>query len=327
MGAGDTECRQVPLPVLVVGERLGGRLGQRVDQGLRQTVILPIRDGRIGDAIAEHPAQQQHPEKIEPALALRGLEEGKVLVADMRRVAIAALMAGAGIVDRQRRGAGKAGGQDLLLLGVERRLALGQEIAQRGQRHLDAEGMQLGEQLRLGHIALVVLLQHEANQVRSEMADNAGRQRRRHQRAVGRAIARAMIARNVRLQPQVLHDEAFAPLEPAAFRQRPGLEHLLLMDGEVRGPHAALPAPVARSPGTPRAPLVGRRAFVIGTVLHPARLERWPRRQPLEPRDLVTQPPDLLKQIHHQRLDVIRLHAVEVRSGGRPRHTATESQP
>ena len=127
-------------------------------------MILPIRYGRIGDAIAEHPAQQQSPEEIEPALALRSLEEGKVLVANMRRVAITPLMAGAGIVYCQSRGAGKAGGQDLLLLGVERRLALGQEIAQRGQRHLDAERMQLGEQLRLGHIALVVLLQHEANQ-------------------------------------------------------------------------------------------------------------------------------------------------------------------
>ena len=30
MGAGDTECRQVTLPVLVVGERLGRRLEQRV---------------------------------------------------------------------------------------------------------------------------------------------------------------------------------------------------------------------------------------------------------------------------------------------------------
>src|SRR3977135_3032876 len=142
-------------------------------------------------------------------------------------------------------------------------------------------------------------------------------------RAVGRAIALAMIARNVRLQPQILHDEAFAPLEPAVFRQRPGLEHLLLMDGEVRGP-AALPAPVAWSLGTPRAPLVGWRAFAIGTVLHPARFERWPWRQSFEPRDLVTQPPILLKQIHRQRLNVIGLHSVEVRQ---PRHTATESQP
>jgi len=33
-------------------------------------------------------------------------------------------------------------------------------------------------------------------------------------------------------QPQILQDEAFAPLEPAACRQRLGLEYLLIMDGE-----------------------------------------------------------------------------------------------
>ena len=84
----------------------------------------------------------------------------------------------------------------------------------------DADRPQLRHQPRHGDLALMVLGQHEAAQLRPEVADDAGRQRRHDGRAVRRQPALAAIADRRRPEHQVLDHEVLVALEARAGRHR-----------------------------------------------------------------------------------------------------------
>ena len=62
-------------------------------------------------------------------------------------------------------------------------------------------------------LALMVLQQHEAAQLRPEMAGDARRQRRHHRPPVRRQPALAAVADHLGAQHQVLHDVGLVALE------------------------------------------------------------------------------------------------------------------
>src|SRR4030088_3031530 len=90
----------------------------------------------------------------------------------------------------------------------------------------------------------MLLWEHEAAQLRSEVTINAGRQRRRHHVAVRGQPALAAKTYDVRTDHQVLHDKTRIPFEARAAR-RLHLDGLLFVDRKLRRFAAALRPPVA----------------------------------------------------------------------------------
>jgi hypothetical protein len=142
----------------------------------------------------------------------------------------------------------------------------------------DADRPELGDQARHGHLALVVLGQHEPAQRRPEVADDVGRHRRRDGPAVRREPALAAEADHVRAQHEVLDQEVLVALEARAGGDL-RLDHALLVDGEppdLAGLRPAAPA------------LLGR--LGPGGLIHAAGLHLGPALDALEGRDLRLRP-------------------------------------
>ena len=89
----------------------------------------------------------------------------------------------------------------------------------------------------------MILGEHEAAQLRAEMAIDASRQRRRHHLAVRGLPALALEIHDVRTDHQVLHHEAGVALEAGAGRRRGDLDVAFLVDRQLRT-RAAPPAPL-----------------------------------------------------------------------------------
>ena len=119
-------------------------------------------------------ASPQKRQEVQPALRAGGGEPGKISVADVRAGAVHALVAGAGVIDRDPRRALEPAlkhtgrlGQEVLLAGDEKThdLAL-------GDRH--PEVAQLRDDPRYRHLARVILSEHEAPELGAEVADRQG---------------------------------------------------------------------------------------------------------------------------------------------------------
>jgi hypothetical protein len=148
----------------------------------------------------------------------------------------------------------------------------------------DADRPELGDQARHGHLALVVLGQHEPAQRRPEVADDVGRHRRRDGPAVRREPALAAEADHVRAQHEVLDQEVLVALEARAGGDL-RLDHALLVDGEppdLAGLHGTTPA------------LPGR--LGLGGLLHAAGLHLGAALHAFKRRDLRPQLGDRLPQ-------------------------------
>ena len=163
----------------------------------------------------------------------------------------------------------------------------------------------------------MVLRQHEATQLRSEMAVDPRRQRRHDRPALGRDPALAPEADGDRLQHQILDQVALVTLEARTGRCL-GAQHPIL----DRNPPALTTATPALAPA-------GRR-LGLARLLHPARLDRRRTLQPLQPGDLPTllrhhllQRRHLAQKREHQRLQIGCGKIIKI--GGR-RHDATESE-
>ena len=135
------------------------------------------------------------------------------------------------------------GPQHLARLGEEGVLARVQQADDLALGDQDADRPELGHQARHGDLALVVLGQHEAAQLRPEVADDAGRHRREHGPAVGGQPALAAEAHDVRAEHQVLDQEVLVALEARAGGDV-RLDDALLVDGEPLGLAPATASPV-----------------------------------------------------------------------------------
>ena len=165
-----------------------------------------VQCGFVDDVVGVSGAQQI--EEVQPALARPRAEPGEVVVADLRAEAILAGMARTGIVDRDPGRRLQASPQHLTAFSQEAVLTIDQQAHHLALGDADADRSQLRHQPLDCHLPLMVLQQHEAAQLRSEMPDNAGRQRCQHHMTVRRHPAFPAIADHLGVQHQVLHDVA-----------------------------------------------------------------------------------------------------------------------
>ena len=150
-----------------------------------------------------------------------GGEGGEVVVAQLGADAVAVPVAGAGVVDADPARRAQPGPQHLARLGEEGVLARVQQPDDLALGDDDADRPELGHQARHGHLALVVLGQHEPAQLGPEVAGDAGRHRGDHRPAVGGQPALAAQADDVRPQHQVLDQEVLVALEARAGGDAP----------------------------------------------------------------------------------------------------------
>ena len=281
VSAGDAEPLQVGRPGRLVGEVVLGMLGQARDHGTGQGAPAHVGE-RLGVDHVVGEAGAQHLEEVQPALRGRRGEGGEVVVAQLGADRVPVLVAGAGVVDADPARRGQPGAQHLARLGEEGVLARVQQADDLPLGDQDADRPELGHEARHGHLALVVLGQHEAAQRRPEVADDTGRHRGEHGPAVGGEPALAADPYDVRAEHQVLDQEVLVALEPRAGGDV-RLDDALLVDGE----------PVSLAPAT-ASPVRGTR---IGAgLLHAAGLHLGAALHALERRDLGLQLGDRLLQ-------------------------------
>ena len=183
-------------------------LDHRPCQGMLAHVL---QRRRVDDVVGVAGPQQL--EEVQPALAARRAEPGEAVVADLRADAVGAAVARAGVVHRDPRGGLQPHPQHLPGLGKEVVLPGDQQAHHLTLADADPSGLELGHQPLHRHLALVVLHQHVAPQLRPEVAADAVRQRR-HQGLPGRRQpALAPIAHRPGGQHQVLHLVGLVALE------------------------------------------------------------------------------------------------------------------
>lgn len=117
--AHDPEGVEVCVPSRRAHERGQGVALQVLARPRRQALLAPVIEGVGIDRIADLPRLQELQE-VDPALAGGARKPGEPVVADLRDVAVAALMARPGIIDRDPAADRQCGRQHLVLLGQER---------------------------------------------------------------------------------------------------------------------------------------------------------------------------------------------------------------
>lgn len=270
------------------------------DGGIGEPRLAPFRqtaDHRPGKRAAAHVGQRrrvdhvigvpgaQQVEEVQPALARPCAEPGETVVTDLRAEPVGVPIPRPGVVDRDPGGALQAGPQHLAALGQEVRLAVDQQTQHLPLGDADADRPQLRRQPLHRDLTLVVQHQHEAAQLRTEMAADAVRKRDQQRPAIRRKPTFTPVPDHPGPQYQVLRDVGLVPLEA-----RPGrsgqLQHPLL-DAHPRRRLAA-PATLAGMPG--------RRC---GRLLHAARLEMRAWAETLQPRNLLTLLRQQLPELRH----------------------------
>ena len=238
----DAELFQVRRPGLLIGEVAVGMFGEPGDHMAGQRAFAHIGErGVIDDVIAMAGAQQA--EKIEAALRGGGDEGGEMGVFDLGAEAVSCLVACAGVIHRDPGAARQPGAQYIARLVAKAILAGGQQADHLALGNVDAERLQQCHQSRHRGLPLMILGEHEAPQLRPEMASDAGRQRCRRHLAVGGLPALALEIDDVRTQHQVLHHEAGVALEARAGRRRGQPDLAFLVDRQLRA-RAPTPAPL-----------------------------------------------------------------------------------
>ncbi len=197
-------------------------------------------------------------------------------------------MACPGIIHRDRAADRQPAHQQLVLLGEELRVVATQERIDLAHGDSDAPLGQLLMQQGLGDLAVVVLIEHVAAQLRPEVPAVKARRQLAHAPLPVRGLPHLeAIANVVGRNAQLLHDEVTIPFEAGVRRQRLTRGDL---DGLVNRQLLALAA--LRRARTLAVRLLGVRR--LGRRVHTARLELRLRLLALEHGDLVAQ---LLNQL------------------------------
>ena len=258
-------------PRLLVFEALVFVPSEPGDHQPREAPAAHVSQRLVVDHVVGGTSPQKRQE-VQPALRAGGGEPGKISVADVRAGAVHALVAGAGVIDRDPRRALEPAlkhtgrlGQEVLLAGDEKThdLAL-------GDRH--PEAAQMRDDPRYRHLARVILSEHEAPELGAEVADRPRGQSRHHRPTIRGDPAFTAVADHVRTQDQLLDHVGLVSLEPRAGGNG-RLEHPLLVDHKP----VDLATPAAR---------LAFRARRLGGLLHAARFELRRPLEPFQPRNL-----------------------------------------
>ena len=196
-----------------------------------------------------------------------------------------------GLTARRRRQRGRARetrAQHLPILGHESVEPTGQQPHHLPLGDGDADTLEQGGQPLAGDLALDVAGQDEPAQRRAKATNNPGRKRRDDRAPVRRQPALPAIADHPRHQQQILDDDVLISLEARPGRRR-CRQHALFPDYQAI-PLGAAPTPALR---------LARRLRRLARFLHPGRLQLRPRRQPLQPANLLPESGVLRPQPQH----------------------------
>ena len=271
-GRADPEASEMGAPGHLAAKAPGLVVRQLGDVGSRQIVPAHIGHGGVVDHVVAVPGAQQLQE-VQPALRSSRGEPGEVIVADLGTHAVRSLVAGAGVVDRDPPRGLQPGAAHIRRLGQEARPGVGQKPHNLPLGDHDPEVVELGHQTRHRHLAAVILRQHEAPQLGTEVADDPGRQRR-HRRPLGRQPALTPKPDHMTAHHQILDHIILVALEPRARRHGRRDDAILVDDQAFR----ALAPALGLAPPSPLRP---------ARSLHPARLDRRAPVQTLKARNLI----------------------------------------
>ena len=213
----NAEAVEIRRPVVtrITGKRV--RL-QRLDQHRFQSLLLQMGQSQVVKHIRRL-AVLQVGQEANAALVVGAAKPGEGRAADDGDVAILALVARTGVVDRDGRTDGQARFEQAGLLGREGLLTRRQQGVDLADGEVEASFAQLLVQLRLRDVAVVVLVQNEGTQARTEMPSAQLR------RAIGRQYSAVrgrptfeQEAGVVRADLLVLHREGAVAQKARPFR-------------------------------------------------------------------------------------------------------------
>jgi hypothetical protein len=209
---GDAKSPEMLPPRRLIGEVPVGMVGQGFDDRASQGALAHVGQGLgVDDVVAV--AGPQHFQEVQPAFRGGGREGGEVIVAELGAIAVLVPVASAGIVHtdpRCRFQPGPQHGAGLLNEGAGVRVQQTDDLALGDH---DADRPQLGYQARHGDLALMVLQQNEAAQLRPKVTGNFGRHWRENRLPIGRQPALPADAHDMRAQHQILDDKVLVALE------------------------------------------------------------------------------------------------------------------
>ena len=250
-----------------------------VDEGEAQIASPHVDERRLVDHVRGRAAQEIAQER-QAGFARAGSKHGEGVGADLGRHAALALMARAGVVDRDEGSAAQSGLENLGVLGAERFELDGQQAPHLALRDHHADAIEQRQNFLDRHMTLIMQHQNHAMQVRAIAADDAGIERRGQGFPIRRFPALAPIARHQRIQNQVLNDDLLVALV-ARTRRRVDLHLDGLRDRQLVEVAAA---PLRRPPALGRVRL---RIRSVRRLVHPGGFLRRPRRQFLQSRQFV----------------------------------------
>ena len=164
--------------------KLSAAAPQLADHGTGKRTATHVAQGRIIDHVIGV-AGAQEIEKVQSALAGPRGEPGEAVVANLRAEAILSGVARAGIVHRDPSRRLQPGPQHVAVFGKKPVLTINQQTHHLALRDADPDGAQLRDQPLHRHLALVVLQQYEAAQLRTPMTLTPRRPRRHRHPAAG----------------------------------------------------------------------------------------------------------------------------------------------
>jgi hypothetical protein len=166
----------------------------------------------ISDHVVAVPGPQQI-EEVQPALAGGGGKPGEMVVADLRADAVCRAVPGTRVIDADPRTRRKTGPKHVTGFIEKAVLAGDQQAHHLTVRDIDPDGIQLCRHPPHGDLALVMLGQNKTAQLRSKVAADTGRQRRRHRLSVCHKPTLTPVAHDVRAKHQILHHKVLVALE------------------------------------------------------------------------------------------------------------------
>ena len=214
---GDPEALQMGRPRRLIREPLALVLRQQRHKWAGQMAPAHVRKRRRVDHVVPVAGPQQR-KKVQPALRKRRPEPGKAVIADLRANAVRRLVPRSGVIDRDPSRRLHTGPQNVARLGHKPVLAPAPKPHHLAVRDVHPDIAQQTHQAANGHLAAVILGQHEAPQLRPEVTREPRRQRRHHHPAIGGEPALAPVADHMRTQHKILNHIVLVALETRAVR-------------------------------------------------------------------------------------------------------------